>query len=169
MRMESAKTVFTSKNKQKKIPNVRNPPNFYHSMRMESAENRTMTKKIKISPCPVCGEKPTIERQKDHYALYCNGGEHCLCAEARKTKKEAIALWNKLVSRRPNIILVHYDTRRDGNDFESFYTLEAAHKAIANFIKENGGEAEWSQRNEIVWECGNGEDFINIVELTVKE
>ena len=128
-----------------------------------------MTKKTKLSPCPVCGKQLTIDRWPDTYSVCCNGGEHCLCAEARKTKKEAIALWNKLVSRRPNIILVHYDTRRDGNDFESFYTLEAAHKAIANFIKENGGEAEWSQRNEITWEHGSWSDFINIVELTVKE
>ena len=128
-----------------------------------------MTKKVTVSPCPVCGKKPAIDRQPDQYSVYCNGGEHCLCAEARKTEKEAIAVWNKLVSRRSNIILVHYDTRRDGSDFESFYSLEAAHKAIAEFIKDRGGEEEWEQRNEIIWEGGSGEDFINIVELTVKD
>jgi hypothetical protein len=128
-----------------------------------------MTKKATISPCPVCGKKPAIERISGNYSVYCNGGEHFLRTEARKTKKEAIAVWNRLVSRRSNIILVHYDTRRDGSDFESFYTLEAAHKSIAEYIKDHGGDEEWEQRNEIVWEGGSGEDFINIVELTVKD
>ena len=128
-----------------------------------------MTKKTKISPCPVCGEKPAVEQQAGHYSVYCNGDEHCLCTATRKTEKEAVAFWNRMVRRRSNIILVHYDTRRDGSNFESFYSLEAARKAIAKYIRAHGGKEEWDQRNELVWEHGSGADFITIVELTVAD
>jgi len=127
-----------------------------------------MTKSKKPLPCPICGQTPAVNRQPEHFYVYCNGNEHCLTAEARKTEKEAIALWNKWVCRCSKLILVHYDMH-EGSEFEAFYTLEAAHKNIAKYIKKNGGKEEWDQRNERVWEHGGGEDFINLVDLRIKD
>jgi hypothetical protein len=139
------------------------------SPKCSKSKGTSRMKKSKLLPCPVCGEKPAIDRNPAHYSVCCNGYEHCLATEARKTEKEAIAVWNRLVRHRSNTILVHYDIRRDGSTFESFYRLEVAHKAIAKYIKDHGGEKVWEQRNELVWEHGNGEDFINIAHLIVKE